>query len=193
MKKYWISDILTWSRLLGFSALMVVLAYLPTPLWAGLVVYVIGVISDIDGHFARKYPYPNDGKHRWWRKKRFVFFLDEAADVVFGICALVFFIVRINAVAGWLFLGLALGIGVAGQLVLYTGLLKQRQTLLDSLILAKRYLYFALIGIILILITLEAFPDNYAIIVIGIYCGIAAFLFVSKTVNLDRLTRGSKE
>ena len=189
---YIIADTLTWGRLLGFSTLMLVAAVLPVPLWAGLTMYVVGVLSDMDGFFAKKYPYPNDGKHRWWRDKKFVALLDEAADATFGVCALVFFILRVDANAGWWFLKLALGIGVCGQVVLYTDLMKRCPAVLNFLLLLRRFLYFALIGVVLVMTTLAAFP-KYWIVAIGTYVVIALLLIALGMVNVDRITKGSKD
>ena len=192
MKIYYICDVLTWGRLLIFSSMMLLTALLPIPLWVGLVVYVVGVLSDMDGFFARKYPYPEDGVYRWWRRKKFVAFLDEAADATFGIAALIFFILRVDAKAGWWFLGLALGIGVSGQIVLHAGLLKKHPGLLNFLVLLRRFMYFALIGVVLVSTTMKAFSD-YWMIAVGVYVVIALLLVAFGMVNIDRITKGNKD
>ena len=192
MKKYIICDVLTWGRLLFLSTLMLICALTKLPLWVGLVAYVVGVLSDMDGYFARKYPYPKDGRYRWWRAKKFIALLDEVADVVFGINVLVFFICRIDTVAGMWFLVLALNIGILVQIVLKVGILKHRPGILNFILLCRRILYFTLIGVVLVMITLAAFP-RYSLIAIGVYLAIALLVWRLGMINMDRLTKGDKD
>jgi len=196
MRKYYIADMLTWGRLIVLSGLMVVAAFLPWPLWVGLVIYVVGVLSDgVDGSFAKRYKYPNDGKQRWWRGKKFVAILDEMADGVFGVCSLVFFIMRVNWVVGWWFLGIGLSFGIVGQIVLYAKLLDWWPGLRDLLVMLRRFLYVAALVVVLMLLTLATFPKWWMwLIVLGVYVAIGLLLLKLGMVHVkDRLKKASKE
>lgn len=51
-------------------------------------IFAIGEICDaFDGICARRWPYPNDGKYRWWRVPRTVQFLEHTSDIwLVGAC-----------------------------------------------------------------------------------------------------------
>ena len=85
MKKYHLADALTVCELIcavilsGMAFLRVAPAY---ALW----VFAAGELCDAyDGTCARRWPYPDDGKYRWWRVPRTVAFIEHMSDILLGL------------------------------------------------------------------------------------------------------------
>lgn len=190
---YWVCDIMTYSRLLIFSTLLLCCAFFDIPLWVGLVAFIVGALLDLDGYFARKYPYPDDMKYRWWRQGQLPEIMDEAADIFFGMCAMVFFIMKICVALGWIILGLAVIIGGTVEIVFKCGFLDDEPKQLNVLLLCRRYLYFAALGVILIFMTFKALPLHVALMAVALYISIAVILYEMGIINLERLKNGIKK
>lgn len=92
MRKYHIADVLVLVRFV-LAALLLALGLLAPFEWGsgriigiGLALYVIAELTDaFDGPAARRWHYPRDGKHRWWRENGMNSLLDKAADLTTAI------------------------------------------------------------------------------------------------------------
>lgn len=196
MRKHHICDIMTWGRLIIAPTAMLCCALSPgIPLWVGLVVYVLGAGSDIDGFFARKYPYPDDGKPRWWRRNGLPSLLDELADVLLGLSVLAFFVSRIDIVIGLCITTATLSISIPLQCVKARYDPYNLPLWLDEMLLDRRILYFIALLAVLLIMAVEAFspPANHLYMIAFIVFGLLAFAaYKVGLVNFDRLRRGSK-
>lgn len=120
MKKYHIADLLTLSRFLLAVALFVLVFTISEPKnRLVLLLFSLGSLTDaLDGEFARKYPYPKDGKARWWRKYQFDYDLyqyeinDIVADLLLGLATLVYIAKWISPLLGGFYLGASIGVGL---------------------------------------------------------------------------------
>ncbi len=120
MKKYHIADLLTLSRLLVGVAILVLTFTIQEPKnRLILTLFSVGSLTDaLDGEFARKYKYPNDGKRRWWREYNFDYCLyqyeinDIIADLVIGTMTLIYIARWISPFFGGIYLGATFGVGI---------------------------------------------------------------------------------
>ena len=91
IKKYHLADIFTLLEiilactLIGVTFLHVSANYV---IW----IFVAGELCDaIDGPCARRFPYPDDSKYRWWRQPRTVQAIEHVSDILL-ISALAFYL-----------------------------------------------------------------------------------------------------
>lgn len=81
MKRYHIADALTAIELIMAIILTIGIVVKMSANWI-LWVFVAGELCDaFDGICARRWPYPDDGKYRWWRIPRTVQFLEHLSDI----------------------------------------------------------------------------------------------------------------
>lgn len=124
MHKYHIADILTFTRFLcaiGLIVMAVVGFFSATEAFttgasvieagpfaaievpAAFLLFAIGELTDaFDGIAARRWPYPKDGKRRRWRN--FADRTDIVADITLALATILFIILRVNFVVGWVIL-----------------------------------------------------------------------------------------
>ncbi|MBQ7802488.1 hypothetical protein IJ380_01300 [Candidatus Saccharibacteria bacterium] len=93
---YYIADLLTTTRLI----LIFVLAHLThvhAPLSTVFIVYGAGQITDaLDGFFAKKFPYPEDGKFRFWRVGKFPKIFDTGTDLILSLTFAAYFYLYVS-------------------------------------------------------------------------------------------------
>ena len=158
MKRY-LADVLVVVRL-GLAVVLIVMAFCGGAVEAGFVAFVLGELTDaFDGTCASRWPFP---AHRspWWRKYASKY--DMYADMLLGIGMALFFIFRVNFVAGWIICGGYAGLAFVMDLIIYGKLLGHPDDfekwalmwrnfrLAKFLVLARRRLYVVLIGVIAI-------------------------------------------
>ncbi len=185
IKKYHIADIITASRIILASTLVGVIWKNSPPDIAIWIIVACELGDALDGIFARKYHYPNDGKYRWWRK--YAPEIDQAADIYTGILALVYYIKCVNFQLGVTILisGLIIGLTVQTYAVwlkyLFSEKVKRR------LILTRRYLYLLAIAVVVTnLIIATSWPRQIrtACLLFGVAVGIILIL-----IKRNRLTQ----
>ena len=94
MHKYHIADILTFARFFCVGGLFVAI-----DARMAFLIFAIGELTDaFDGIAARRWPYPNDGKRRWWREYADAY--DKVADIALALAALWFITRHVNFVIG---------------------------------------------------------------------------------------------
>lgn len=112
IKKYHLADLFTLLEVILAVALLW-MAIMDCPVDWALWIFVGGEICDaLDGPCARKWHYPNDGKHRWWRTYNSE--IDQISDILLAVACGVYLIWRVNWLIGVLLLG---GIGTFCLLV----------------------------------------------------------------------------
>ena len=118
MKKYHIADLLTAMRFLIAVVVLGLVFSLKRPNnWLVFWLFSIGELTDaLDGEFARRFHYPNDGKVRFWREFNPKFWIynyelyDIIADLALGISTILYIILRVNAPLGMFVFGGAIGV-----------------------------------------------------------------------------------
>lgn len=100
---YYLADILTALRVCGVVAILSLAVFGDAgATLAVLVVFVLAELTDaFDGICARRWPYPRDGKYRWWRY--YAEEIDQIADLTLGAVTTLFVGLHLSA-------GLALAI-----------------------------------------------------------------------------------
>ena len=195
---------LTFLRLVGAIAIFF-MALLKAPVLGTLVIFGVSEITDaLDGPFARKFPYPFDGKFRWWRDKfkphdgRQAVTNDQAIDLMLGIAVLVYVIVNIDQKIGLAMISVAILGGVITQMFCYGGIIRYTDTasptslwakhrkIAKVILLLRRVIYLAIIitTILMMLFALELdFEWNVIFVMIGSVIGLTLLI-----VDFERLS-----
>ena len=117
MRKYFIADALTFGKIVPAVFLIIATVFDWDPLIA-LGLFAFGELLDaLDGMAAVHWPHPEWTERLWFRKN--IKLVESGLDMVLGIAALIYVIVRVDAVFGIIVLGLALVIGTVLDLVIY--------------------------------------------------------------------------
>ena len=106
---YYLADVLTLLRVVGTAAILGLAGFgNAADTLTVLVLFVLSELTDaFDGMAARRWPYPQDGKRRWWRT--YAEEIDQIADLALGGAATLF--VGLHLAPG---LALAIAVGVVG-------------------------------------------------------------------------------
>ena len=117
MKKYFIADALTFGKAIPAVLLVFATIFNWSPLVA-LVLFAFGELLDaLDGMAAVKWPHPGWTKKFWFRRNIKV--VESGLDMILGIAALVYTMVRVDFAFGAIVLAVALVIGVMFELIIY--------------------------------------------------------------------------
>ena len=155
----YLADILTLSRFVLAVALLVMGAS-KVDAGAGFMVFVVAELTDaFDGTLATRYPFPK-GKVPKYRKYAAKY--DMLADVLTAFAAVMFLILRVNLVAGIIMLVSYGAVALVADLVVYgkllghpddcarSSLMRRNFPLAKKIIMARRMVYLALIGVVAI-------------------------------------------
>jgi phosphatidylglycerophosphate synthase len=196
MKKYLIAEYLTLTRIVWAGVLVGMIIHQEAlSLGWVLATSVVLATDAVDGSAARRWPYPKDGKDRWWRRESLnpatgAWFsdsrLDTPADMVLGLAIIAYTWAMVSQTWGWL-LFTAVPVGIWGMW--YIARVENRRsgvhaTGLRSLRLS---IYFFYIAVALIL-WLNVVSDFAAAWVFG-YVGVALLL---SWLKRGRLTYGKE-
>jgi phosphatidylglycerophosphate synthase len=126
MRKYLIADLLTGSRFVWAVVLVGLVLFKVEPaMWVVLVTTLALLTDALDGAAARRWPYPNDNKYRWWRRVqkapdgsfKTVACLDTPADIVLGIGLIIYTFFMVDRVWGMVLFS-AVPLGLIGLFVI---------------------------------------------------------------------------
>ncbi|MBR6505432.1 hypothetical protein IKT18_01130 [Candidatus Saccharibacteria bacterium] len=158
MKKY-LADILVGMRLI-FAVVLFVMAFAGGEPGVGFLVFVLGELTDaFDGTCASRWPFPA-GKEPKYR--RYAAKYDMLADMLLGVGMALFFIFRVDFVAGWIICGGYSALALISDFFIYGkifghpddfkkwSLAAHNFKLAKIIVLARRRLYVALIVLIAI-------------------------------------------
>ena len=110
MKQY-LADILTLTRFI-LAIILLVMCFTGGSLAAGFTIFVLGELTDaFDGTLATKYPFP---KNKTPKYRKYAAKYDMLTDTFLGVVMALFFILRVNLVAGLIIL---LGYGILAMVV----------------------------------------------------------------------------
>lgn len=190
MKSYHLADALTLGEVVA-GVILLGMAFLRTAADYAIWVFVIGELCDaFDGVCARRWPYPNDGKKRWWRT--YVVQIEHLTDIFIAVACMIY-LMRIpnEAIAsGALLLGVTIiaicsCVEIVSHLPEVTDPSDTAQKLINCFILVRRWIYaFGGIGggIFLLIIATSWTPlTKLTTIILGIGTGLVLFIY-----KLDR-------
>lgn len=190
MKSYHLADALTLSEIIA-GVILLGMAFLRTPADYGIWVFVAGELCDaFDGVCARRWPYPDDGKTRWWRT--YVTQIEHLSDIFIAIACMIYLIRSQQPliVSGTLMLGITI-IAICTCVEIIVRLSKAtnpsdiEQKYVGCIILIRRWIYaFGGIGggIYLLIMATSWLPlTKLGTIIIGIDIGVILLIY-----KLDR-------
>lgn len=134
--KHYLADLLTLTRLI-LAIILLVLAFTPVLPAIGFVIFILAELTDaFDGTLANKYPFPKN-KAPKYRKHAAVY--DMTADILLAIALAMFFIMRVNSIAG-----LIIAIGYTSsatiiELIIYGRLLGHPDTAKPNSLMVKNF------------------------------------------------------
>ena len=157
MKKYFIADWLTAAKLLPAVALFIFVDKMP--IWCAFGCFAVGELLDaLDGIAAKAWPHPEWTDELWFRKH--IKQVESGLDMLLGIAALVFMIVRVSATLGFAMLVAAVLVGASGEILLYGKILGSAKDYKDYALFARKpllarkivglrlLLYLAMVGVV---------------------------------------------
>lgn len=199
----YLADLLTFTRIL-LAFLLMGLAFTQTEIGLGLVVFLLGELTDaFDGTCATRWPFPK-GKAPWYRKYAAKY--DMVADALMALAMVLFFSLRVNLVAGVTVLAMYVVAGLIIEFVVYRkllghpddfkpGALMQRNfKLAKRLILVRRNVYLGLMMAISIATLYSsgwAMGVKIGITVVGL--GVSLFLWIFLAQRRHNISRDAVE
>lgn len=150
----YLADILTFSRI-GLATALFVGIFTGMPIHTAFIIYIIGEITDaLDGTCATKWPFPKN-QAPWYRKYAAKY--DMFADGFIALSMVLFFAVRVNLIAGLLFVIPYAIIGLIIEFIVYgkfmghpddctkNSLMHKNFKLAKTIVLARRNVYLAIL------------------------------------------------
>ena len=115
MKKY-LADLLTLTRFI-LSVVLIVLAFANGSIAAGFLIFVLGELTDaFDGTCATKWPFP---KNKTPKYRKYAAKYDMLTDALLAFAMILFFIFRVNFVAGIIIFATYTVIGLTIEFIVY--------------------------------------------------------------------------
>ena len=156
MKKY-LADILTFSRII-LATLLIIMAIVGVSLHVGLIVFLVGELSDaLDGTLSTKYPFP---KSKTPKYRKYAAKYDMFADGLLAFAMMLFFTLRVNLLAGAIISVLYVTIATVLEFVVYgkfmghpddctaNCLMQKNFKLAKTIIMSRRRVYLLLIVLV---------------------------------------------
>ena len=97
---------------------------------------ILLILDTLDGMAATHWPHPEWTERLWFRKNIKV--VESGLDMVLGIAALIYIIVRVDAIFGIVVLGFALVIGTVFDLIVYGRILGSEKRFKRSSMMARK-------------------------------------------------------
>ena len=152
----YLADILTFSRFI-LATIIIVFAFLPnSDIGTAFLLFIIAELTDaFDGTLATKFPFPKDKTPKY---RKYAAKYDMLADALTALAFALFFILRVNLVAGLIavlgygIFALIIDIIIYGRLLGHpddcadNSLMKKNFPLAKKIILFRRMIYLALIA-----------------------------------------------
>lgn len=189
---YYLADILTALRVAGVVAILsLAIGGDADAAGAVLVIFILAELTDaFDGSCARRWPYPDDGKRRWWRI--YAEEIDQIADLSLGVVTTLFVGLHLSVGLAWAIVACALFLAIPVQLWRNYRISRipneDDDPLRVRVILARRLLYLVGIAALILCLLARVIGANWAAWVL-----VAALAAVSVTIlihfKVDRLRR----
>lgn len=150
----YLADILTFSRI-GLAMTLLIICFTGAPIRIAFIIYMIGEITDaLDGTCATHFPFPKDKIPKY---RKYAVKYDMFADGFLAFSMVLFFILRINLIAGLLFLIPYVVVGLIIEFIVYGkfmghpddctkgSLMHKNFKLAKTIILIRRNIYLAIL------------------------------------------------
>ncbi len=193
MRKYHIADILSATEII-LALVLFGMTFRHTSADLAIWIFVAGELCDaFDGPAHRRWPYPDDGKHRWWRIPRVVQAIEHTSDILMIVaCAFFlltqsFFIKTITLTAGSLIAIYCTAVEIDLQRRLKLGIITSEER--HRIIIRRRIIYLCGIAIgLFLLLAATSWPDQLKHFLVFVILAIGASLMIYKW---DRLTESN--
>lgn len=188
----YLADILTFSRFI-LSIVLFGLAFTGGSVESALVIFLVAELTDaFDGTCACKWPFP---KNKCPKYRKYAAIYDMIADVLLAAAQILFVTLRINLVAGITIIIFYILICGTVELIVYGklfghpdnctphSLARKNFPLAKKIILARRYLYIACLGVssvLMLFATSWPGPVKYGLLVLGCIILVFAWFFLSQ-------------
>ena len=161
---HYLADVLTALRFVGAVAILCLCGVGPEGAAAVLAVFVIAELTDaFDGECARRWPYPMDGKRRWWRVQAET--LDQVADLALAAAVLLFVGLHLQPVLAVTILIVTVIVAVPVQVWRNQRIRRipneDDDPLRVRVVLARRVLYLAGISALVLALLIAVLGDNW--------------------------------
>lgn len=179
MKKYYLADVLTATQVV-LAVILAVMTVVEVDAGYAMIVFVLGELCDaFDGICARRWPYPEDGKRRWWRVHAEA--LDQISDIMLGVAGLAYITFCVHFKLGATLSIVTILIGAGVQAWVYSSLYKQNPKLALKVVLIRRLGYVAaVVWLALIMLWTSSFHQTTKIVLTGLGLILCAILWVVK-------------
>lgn len=200
----YLADLLTLSRLILALALLYGCVMHSGGPKAAFIIFIIAELTDaFDGTCARKWPFPKDKTPKY---RKYAAKFDMAADVTLAGAQVLFLTLRINWVVGLIFIVYYLLSAIGGDLLVYGKILghpddctkhslaRRNFPLAKKIILARRYIYTIILGIVnAIILFATNWPDpvKYSLFIFG--CLIFVFVWFFLRQRRHNISRDAVE
>lgn len=117
MKKHHLADVLSLLEILCGALIIIFIFDQRIPIHSGhiFVIFSVGQLFDaFDGIAARRWPYPQDNKRRWWREN--IEIIEYLKDIFLAFSALLFIVKRVDFTSGIIIVILSTAIGLICQI-----------------------------------------------------------------------------
>ncbi|MBQ3452644.1 CDP-alcohol phosphatidyltransferase family protein [Candidatus Saccharibacteria bacterium] len=196
----YLADLLTLSRLILALALLYGCVMHSGGPKAAFIIFIIAELTDaFDGTCARKWPFPKDKTPKY---RKYAAKFDMAADVTLAGAQVLFLTLRINWVVGLIFIVYYLLSAIGGDLLVYGKILghpddctkhslaRRNFPLAKKIILARRYIYTIILGIVnAIILFATNWPDpvKYSLFIFGCLIFVFVWFFLrQRRHNISR-------
>lgn len=183
----YLADLLTSSRLI-LSTILLVLAFVGSPAENAFIIFLVAELTDtFDGTCARKWPFP---KNKTPKYRKYAAQFDMVSDVLLAAAQVLFLTLQVNLIAGIAILVFYVVFCGVTELIIYgkffghpdncteNSLAKKNFPLAKKIILTRRYLYTICLGIanaFILFATSWPNPIKYGLFVFG--CSIFVFIW----------------
>lgn len=192
MRKYYIADVLTALKLLPAVGILTLISRIDSSVV--FLLFAAGELLDaLDGMAAKKWPHPPETNRLWFR--RHIKLLESGLDILLGIAALIYIMVRIDYLVGLIIILAAGFFGTLFEIVLYGrlfgtpekakswSLYAKKPNLASRLVGFRLLVYLACVGAILMILlwSTELMPVSVCVVITILVALIALILAIKKT------------
>ncbi len=195
----YLADILTLIRFI-MASILLVLAFIGCPAENAFIIFLVAELTDIfDGTCARKWPFPKNNIPKY---RKYAVLFDIVADVLLAAGQVIFCILQVNWVVGLVVILYYLLFCGISEFILYgklfghpdncteNSLVKRNFPLAKKIVLTRRYLYAACLGVISVFILFAtSWPDSvkHGFLVLGCFILVFAWFFLrQRRKNISR-------
>lgn len=199
----YLADLLTLSRFI-LASILLILAFIGSPAENAFIIFLVAELTDtFDGTCARKWPFPKDKTPKY---RRYAVQFDMVSDVLLAAAQVAFLTFQVNLVAGLTIIIFYTLICGAIELLVYgkflghpdnctkNSLARRNFPLAKKIILARRYLYTIALGITnAFILFATTWPTSVKIALFAFGCSIFLFIWFFLRQRRNNISRDAVE